>query len=280
MIIWLASYPKSGNTFLRSILGTYFFTQDGNFSFDQVYKITQFPSLFHFNEINIDINNIEQTMGSYLKVQNNLNLKNKSKKFFKTHSAFFNNKSNNSIFSNSENSLGAVYIVRDPRNVVTSYAHHYSIDIGVAFNQISDKELFLKKTNLHPDVFISSWSLNYLSWKKANIPLLLIKYEDLIKNTKEKLIEVFNFFQTLGMSKSLYDEKKLDNVIKSTQFNNVKKLEKEIGFDESVMDKKTNKKIPFFNLGPSNDWRNKLDPNLANKIEKAFSKEMEELGYL
>ena len=280
MIIWLASYPKSGNTFLRSILGTYFFTKDGNFSFDQVYKIAQFPSLFHFNEINVDINNIEQTMGSYVNVQNNLNLKNKSKKFFKTHSAFFDNKSNNSIFSNPENSLGAIYIVRDPRNVVTSYAHHYSIAVDEAFNQISDKELFLKKTNLHPDVFISSWSLNYLSWKKAGIPVLLIKYEDLIKNTKEKLIEVFNFFQKLGMSKSLYDEKKLNKVIKSTQFNNVKKLEKEIGFDESVMDKKTNKKIPFFNLGPSNDWRNKLDPNLANKIEKAFSKEMEELGYL
>jgi len=280
MIIWLASYPKSGNTFLRSILGTYFFSKDGNFSFDQVYKIGQFPSLFHFNQMNIDINNIEQTMGSYIKVQSNLNLKNKSKKFFKTHSAFFDNQSNNSIFSNLENSLCAIYIVRDPRNVVTSYAHHYSITVDEAFNQISDKELFLKKTNLHPDVFISSWSLNYLSWKKANIPLLLIKYEDLIKNTKEKLIEVFNFFQTLGMSKSLYDEKKLDNVIKSTQFNNVKKLEKEIGFDESVMDKKTNKKILFFNLGPSNDWRNKLDPNLANKIEKAFSKEMEELGYL
>ena len=82
------------------------------------------------------------------------------------------------------------------------------------------------------------------------------------------------------MSTSLYDEKKLENVIKSSQFNNMKKLEKEIGFDESVMDKKTNKKIPFFNLGPSNDWRNKLDTNLVNKIEKAFSKEMEELGYL
>ena len=82
------------------------------------------------------------------------------------------------------------------------------------------------------------------------------------------------------MSKSLYDEKKLDNVIKSTQFNNMQKLEKEVGFKESVLDKKTNKKKPFFNLGPSNNWKNTLDLNLTNKIEKAFSKEMEELGYL
>ena len=280
MIIWLASYPKSGNTLLRSILGTYFFSQDGNFSFENIYKIGQFPSLFHFSDISIDINNVEQTLGSYVKVQNNFNSKNKSKKFFKTHSAFFDNKSNNSIFSNSENSLGAIYIVRDPRNVVTSYAHHYSIGVDEAFNQMTDQELFLSKTEIHPEVFISSWRLNYLSWKKASIPVLIIKYEDLIKNTKEKLIEVFNFFKTLGMNKSLYDEKKLDNVIKSTQFDNMQKLEKEIGFDESVIDKKTNKKKPFFNLGPSNNWKNKLDPNLVNKIEKVFSKEMEELGYL
>ncbi len=280
MIIWLASYPKSGNTFLRSILGTYFFSQDGNFSFEQVYKIGQFPSLFHFNEMDIDINNIEQTMASYINVQNKFNLKNKSKKFFKTHSAFFDNKSNNSVFSNSKNSLGAIYIVRDPRNVVMSYAHHYSIEIDQAFNQMTDQELFLSKTELHPKVFISSWRLNYISWKKASIPVLLIKYEDLIKDTKEKLIEVFNFFQNLGMSKSLYDDKKLEKVIKSTKFKNMQKLEKEIGFNESVMDIKTNKKKPFFNLGPSNNWKNKLDSNLINKIEKAFSKEMEELGYL
>ena len=279
MIIWLSSYPKSGNTFLRSILGTYFFSQDGNCTFEHIYKIGQFPSLNHFRDMNIDVNDIDQTMANYPKVQNYLNTKNKSIKLFKTHSAFFK-RSNGVSFCNFESSLGAIYIVRDPRNVVTSYAHHYSITVDEAFNQISDKELFLKKTNLHPDVFISSWSLNYLSWKNANIPLLLIKYEDLVKNTKQKLIEVFNFFQTLGMNKSMYDDKKLDNVIKSTQFSKMQKLEKEIGFAESVVDKKTNKKIPFFNLGPSNNWNNTLDSNLTNKIEKVFSKEMEELGYL
>ena len=60
----------------------------------------------------------------------------------------------------------------------------------------------------------------------------------------------------------------------------MQKLEKEIGFDESVTDKKTNKKIPFFNLGPSNNWKTTLDSSLTNKIEKAFSKEMQDLGYL
>ena len=279
MIIWLSSYPKSGNTFLRSILGTYFFSQDGNCTFEHIYKIGQFPSLNHFRDMNIDVNDIDQTMANYTKVQNYLNTKNKSIKLFKTHSTFFK-RSNGVSFCNFESSLGAIYIVRDPRNVVTSYAHHYSITVDEAFKRIINEDLFIAKTELNPEIYVSSWSLNYLSWKKAGIPVLFIKYEDLIKNTKEKLIEVFNFFQTLGMNKSLYDDKKLDNVIKSTQFNNMKKLEKENDFREAVFKNKTDEKIPFFNLGPSNNWKNILDPNLANKIEKAFSKEMEELGYL
>ena len=57
MIFWLASYPKSGNTLLRSILGSYFFSQDGNFNFNNLYKISQFPTQNQFTKLGIDINN-------------------------------------------------------------------------------------------------------------------------------------------------------------------------------------------------------------------------------
>ena len=60
----------------------------------------------------------------------------------------------------------------------------------------------------------------------------------------------------------------------------MQKLEKEKGFSESWVDEKTGKKIPFFNLGPKNDWRNKLDTQVVEKLEKAFKSEMEELGYI
>ncbi len=56
MIIWLASYPKSGNTLLRSILSSYFFSNDGKFNFENLYQITQFPLLEHFTSINVDLN--------------------------------------------------------------------------------------------------------------------------------------------------------------------------------------------------------------------------------
>ena len=58
------------------------------------------------------------------------------------------------------------------------------------------------------------------------------------------------------------------------------KLESEIGFKESMVDKKTGKKIKFFNLGSKNNWKKSLDINLQKQLEKSFEKEMVELGYL
>ena len=60
----------------------------------------------------------------------------------------------------------------------------------------------------------------------------------------------------------------------------MKKLEEKEGFNESKIDKKTGAKIPFFNLGPKNDWKKILDPKIQKKIENTFKKEMTELNYL
>ena len=159
MIIWLASYPKSGNTLLRGILGTYFFSDDGNFDFKYIYRIGQFPVLEYFKNYNIDNSNDEFYFKNYNFVQQKINQQDKRIKFYKTHSAYFKNRE--SSFSNSENTLGSIYIVRDPRNVVTSYSHHYSVNIDEATNRICNEDLFLSATEIHPQTFISSWRSNY-----------------------------------------------------------------------------------------------------------------------
>ena len=281
MIIWLASYPKSGNTLLRSILGSYFFSQDGEFRFEYTYKIGQFPSLHYFKKAGVDIANNEEIFENYNAAQKLFNQENKSIKFFKTHSAYFERRNKIVSFSNPENTLGAIYIVRDPRNVVTSYAYHYSIDVKEAARRICNKDLFNVRTKLHPETFISSWSRNYFSWKsRKDIKVLLIKYEDLINNKKKILIDVFNFFQLLGMNKNSFNLKKLEKAIESTEFSKMKQLEKKTQFDESIIDPNTKQKKPFFNLGPKNDWRESLNNELRKKIETEFEKEMLELGYL
>ena len=54
MIIWLASYPKSGNTLLRSMLSSYYFSKDGKFEFKLLKNIHQFPNISLFKNLNIN----------------------------------------------------------------------------------------------------------------------------------------------------------------------------------------------------------------------------------
>ena len=277
MILWLASYPKSGNTLLRSILATYFFSEDGIFNFNHLYKIGQFPSLIHFERLGIDTTDSDQIYSNIIKAQEIINSSSKELKFFKTHSALA--KINNNNFTDLKNTLGAIYVIRDPRNVVTSFAHHYQIDSDEATKCLLNEKFWNYKNEKVPKTFLSSWKQNYNSWKQLKDKTLFIKYEELIKNKKTVLIRVFKFFESLGAKIEL-DMVKLNKIIKTTEFETMKDMESKETFRESVIDKETGKKRPFFNLGPKNDWKKILSDENRETIEKAFKEEMLELGYL
>ena len=128
----------------------------------------------------------------------------------------------------------------------------------------------------------SNWSQNFNSWKflKDYNKYLLVKYEDLINNRELIFLNILKFIYKLNNTKFTLDDKKFENVIKTTDFMYMQKLEKELGFAEANIDEKTGDKIPFFNLGPKNDWKKLLDPRISKKIENVFFQEMQELGYL
>ena len=279
MIIWLASYPKSGNTLLRSILSSYFYSKEGEFSFNNLNYISQFPLTSQFMSAGIDIDNDEEVFKNFINVQNFLNQEKGKVKFFKTHSAL--SKMHGCNFTDLNNTLGVIYIVRDPRNVVNSLAHHNDLSIGEAANTMIDNSKFLLKSVKNCRVFLGSWNFNYNSWKNLQVKnkYLLIKYEDLITKKKTTILKILKFLDQLGM-KSQLDMVKLNKAIKSTDFKKVKNLEQNETFYEGVLDAKTGKRKIFFNLGPSNDWRRLLDDKIKTKLEKTFEKEMVELGYL
>ena len=284
MFIWLASYPKSGNTLLRSMLAAYFFSQDGIYNFDLIKNIKQFPNITLFEKLGINIKNEKEVVKNYIKVQETFNNKN-SVQFLKTHSYLFN--INNNPFTDLNNSLGSIYIVRDPRNVVTSYANHTNIGVDQASNDLINLtqmggDLSKTKGSERTKVFTGTWSSNFNSWKsfKFQDRYLLIKYEDLILEKEKTFVKVLKFIHKLKKADFKIDIKKLKNVISSTDFLKMKKLEQEKGFFEGKIDKKTGKKIPFFNLGEKNDWKKLLDKKIQKKIEDAFEKEMIELGYI
>ena len=132
------------------------------------------------------------------------------------------------------------------------------------------------------NVYTGTWNGNFQSWKsfKYQDRYLLIKYEDLINKKEESFLKVLKFIFRLKKTKFNLDKFKFENVIETTSFEKLKKLEKEKGFSEAKTNKITGEKIPFFNLGPKNDWKTMLDPVTRMQIEKSFEKEMKELNYL
>ena len=279
MIIWLASYPKSGNTFLRSLLSAYFFSNHGDFEFNLLKNIKQFPLNEIFTNIGVDINDKYSVAENYIKAQQEIN-KNKELQFWKTHSSFCKmyNKFN---FSNLENSIGVIYIVRDPRNVITSFARHNSKEIEETVELLIN-DLTIGNEKNEPEVYMGSWNFNYNSWKVYNSSnkYFLVKYEDLVNDTKKVFIQTLNFINKVANINISIDEDKIDKAIKTTSFSRMQNLEEQYGFEEAKINEITGQKVKFFNLGPKNHWENSLDEKLRKKIENRFKKEMIELNYL
>ena len=170
MFVWLASYPKSGNTLVRSMLAAYFFSKDGIYNFHLLKNINQFPNIRLFQNLGIDIKNEKEVVKNYIKVQESFNKKN-SVQFLKTHSYLFNIENN--PFTDLKNSLGAIYIVRDPRNVVTSYAHHTNRTIDKAADDLINLsqmggDLTNSEFSQRTKVYTGTWNSNYQSWKSFN----------------------------------------------------------------------------------------------------------------
>ena len=274
MIIWISSYPKSGNTWVRAFLSAYLDSTDGKFNFSLLDKIGEFPDHNILNKFmdSKDFYNLSEVSKHWIKVQELINL-NKKLTFLKTHSSLCN--INGNRFTNSDNTLAFVHIVRDPRNIVLSMANHFGITQEESYKIISDKMyiIYPKKNNQPiPSTLVSSWNNHYLSWKNSDsINKIVIKYEDLIKNTKDTFEKIINFLSK--QAKIKYDEKKIVNSIHVTQFDNLKKNEDKYGFNMGQKNK-------FFYLGKKNDWKNLLDPGIGDKINLQFKSEMNELGYI
>ena len=283
MIIWLASYPKSGNTYVRAFLSAYYFSENGEFDFSQISSIDQFPHEKFFKQ---HVNGINEASKQWIPIQKEIN-KDKKIRFFKTHSFLGNYKGNQ--FTSSETTLGAIYVVRDPRNVLSSLKNHYSFDNNEALKMITDKKRSLMSNNgSHASLtYISSWAENYLSWfKNSQFRRLFVKYEDLITNKYETFRDIIVFTNTLMNNVKGINKSKLQKAIETTNFDVLKKKEISETFDGSESSFKNWRKFHsenknlFFNLGPENNWKKILESKISKEIEINFNNEMKELGYL
>ena len=280
MIIWLASYPKSGNTWMRSIISALLYSDDGNFNFNLLRKIDQFPEKKYFKYFIKNYGDFNEIKKNWIVAQDKINLDGKIK-LFKTHQGKYTVEGNS--FTNNDNTLATIYIVRDPRNLVQSISNHYtkSLDDSCEFLLASKiigngKNYEDKQGGLY--TLLGKWNEHYRSWTTNKNNLLIIKYEDLIKNPRAQLEKTIDFLKKYLTFET--DENKINKILETTTFDNLKKLEKEGQFNENATNKKDGGKENFFHLGPKNLWQKNLNEKIISRTEKNYFNEMKELGYL
>ena len=278
MIIWIASYPKSGNTYLRSFLSSYYFSKNGKFDFSLLENIKNFPGI-HYSKNRSD-SNLEASRNWI--INQNYFFEKEKLNFLKTHNSmklFEGNK-----FTTKDQTIGAVYIYRDPRNIITSLKNHYSMNYQNAFDFMTDDKSFIIQDSYDNDksnfTYLGSWESHYKSWFSIkDFRIMLIKYEDLQDRKFEIFLDLVKFVNSLADKDEKVNEKKLEKSIKSTNFSVLKNSERNHGFVESVKSKISGQKVNFFNLGFNNRWKKNLPQDFQIRMSDYFKEDLKFLKY-
>ena len=121
---------------------------------------------------------------------------------------------------------------------------------------------------------------NYKSWvNNKDFPIKMIRYEDLMNETFFVIKDLIDFINKTCKTNQSFQKTKAQNAIQTTSFKNLKKIEKENGFSESIKSKNKDNKIPFFHLGPDNNWKKIFNTNFSNRLNIIFKENLKELKY-
>ena len=272
-IFWIASYPKSGNTWMRAFLAN-LFAPEPPVSINEFARFVPSEAAGNFHrqhgEPGIELHRpSEAGARSRLKVQAAI-----AESFgerhviLKTHNALATYKGVPLI--NAEVTIGGLYILRDPRDVAVSFAKHFgkSLDDSIAFMAKTDAYIGGTKEDANPGVFefLGTWANHVTSWTRANPTV--IRYEDM---QADPLAAFTKTAAALGMGDK---HEAIERAVEAADFQRLKAAEREEGYAEG-----SSHGEPFFREGRSGGWRAVLTEAQARRIRDIAGAVMERYDY-
>ncbi|WP_453972415.1 sulfotransferase domain-containing protein [Amorphus sp. MBR-141] len=275
--MWLASYPKSGNTWMRIALGA---LRQGGATYDlarMTNHIGIFLAMRHRLDMALDIDSsdlsAEEAHLLRPKIYGLIDTQGRRTTIWKVHDCWTRTADGEALFP-ADITAATIYLVRDPRDVAASFAHHFDMEIDRAIDLMADPgyRVAAKSDSAHfhlPQLY-SSWRNHVLSWlDESGLGALTIRYEDMVADLASTLKRVS---AALGWSCS---DAAIEAAVVATRFERLRAEESAGNFPESLRGDR-----PFFRRGIAGGWRDTLSLAQAARIERDHGDVMRRLGYL
>lgn len=270
--VWLVSYPKSGNTWLRILLS--------NYRRDALEPADLNAPLIG-TQAHLSRHLFDETMGfssSDLSDEELVNFRHQfhalfihkysATTFTKVHETFDGRQNGQPVFP-ADDRCKVIYLVRNPLDIAPSFAHHENCGIEEIIKRMADEQAMVDHGETAFSEHIGSWDRHVCGWtEQVALPVLVIRYEDMLADPLDA------FSRILCFSELPLDQGKLENAIQSSRFDALQAQEKETGFAERPV-----ASTHFFRTGRSGAWQGILSDQQRDRILSDHGSTMQLFGY-
>jgi hypothetical protein len=272
-LVWIASYPKSGNTWMRAFLHNYIRRADAPCDINRLTDLTaadiNAERYRRYDQRPASQYTIADVQRMRRLVHRDLTALDSTLVFVKTHNARL--VVADAPLITPEVTAGAIYLVRDPRDIAISYSRHRGLSVDDTIALMADPEAATGGTDTRIYERLSTWSEHVLSWTSRPDPRIrVVRYETLLETPEA------TFGQQIRWLGEDPPADRLRRAVQFSAFQEMQAQEQTKGFKERAAESTA----PFFGIGRSGYWRDVLTSTQQARIERDHRAVMERFGYL
>jgi hypothetical protein len=271
-ICWLASYPKSGNTWLRAFLANMVVDGGRPVALGELTRHCEdealpedYTALAKRPSVELSMQDISRLRPQ---VHARIAARHPATVFVKTHNMFgsYDDYPLHAV----EPTVAAIYVVRNPLDVVLSMADHFALSLDDAIGYLGSDDAATLNDALHVTQVLASWSRHVASWADQSGPsVLVVRYEDMLDKSTKTFGRIARLLRLDG------DRGRLERAIKSSTFPVLAAMERQAGFVEA-----SGKGGRFFRKGRANQWRGSLGRDQVARVVSDHREQMARFKYL